>query len=162
MNQPPTAFERGLPTAFAAGDVLCARFEVLRFLAQGGMGEVYEARDLELGETVALKTIRPEVAGDPRVLQRFKREIALARRVTHPNVCRVFDLFHHSAPDRSGRSTTFLAMQMLHGETLAARAPPLGAAAHPRGAAARASRWRRGCRPLTRKGSSTATSSRAT
>jgi tetratricopeptide (TPR) repeat protein len=121
MNHPPAALERDLATAFAAGDVLCARFEVLRFLAQGGMGEVYEARDLELSEVVALKTIRPEVAGDARVLQRFKREIALARRVTHPNVCRVFDLFHHSAPDGSGRSTTFLAMQMLRGETLAAR-----------------------------------------
>jgi tetratricopeptide (TPR) repeat protein/TolB-like protein len=114
------------PSAFAAGDLLCARFEVQRFLAQGGMGEVYEARDLELGEVVALKTIRPEVAGDPRVLQRFKREIALARRVTHPNVCRVFDLFHHPAPDGSGRSTTFLAMQMLHGETLATRLLRMG------------------------------------
>jgi eukaryotic-like serine/threonine-protein kinase len=107
------------PPAFSPGDVLCARFEVVQFLAQGGMGEVYEARDLELGETVALKTIRPEIAGDARVLQRFKREITLARRVTHLNVCRIFDLFHHGGG--SERPTGFLAMEMLRGETLAAR-----------------------------------------
>ena len=50
------------PKGFAPGSVLGARFHVLRFLAQGGMGEVYEARDLELGGTVALKIVRPEVA----------------------------------------------------------------------------------------------------
>jgi eukaryotic-like serine/threonine-protein kinase len=116
----PTLVDHVPPTAFAPGDMLGSRFEILRFLAQGGMGEVYEARDLELGETVALKTLRPEIADDARVLQRFKREITLARKVTHPNVCRIFDVFHHPAPDGI-RSITFLAMEMLRGETLAAR-----------------------------------------
>ena len=99
---PPIGVEDGQLSAFVPRKVLCARFEIVQFLAQGGMGEVYEARDLELGETVALKTIRPEIAGDPLVLQRFKREITLGRRVTHPNVCRIFDVFHHPMLDGSG------------------------------------------------------------
>ncbi len=117
----PALVDHVPPTAFASGDVLGSRFEILRFVAQGGMGEVYEARDLELGETVALKTLRPEIADDARVLQRFKREITLARKVTHPNVCRVFDVFRHPIPGGSDRSAAFLVMEMLRGETLAER-----------------------------------------
>ena len=59
------------------------------------MGEVYEAEDQVLGERVALKTIRPDVADDQRSMERFQREVHLARSVTHPNVCRIFDVFHH-------------------------------------------------------------------
>jgi serine/threonine protein kinase len=77
------------------GRLLAGRFRIIRFLARGGMGEVYEAEDLELGEHVALKTIRPDIAGGDQPLARFKREIQLARKVTHPNVCRIFDVFHH-------------------------------------------------------------------
>jgi len=77
------------------GNLLAERFHIIRFLASGGMGEVYEAEDVELGERVALKTIRPDLLGDGRWLERFKREVHLARRVTHPNVCRIFDLFRH-------------------------------------------------------------------
>jgi hypothetical protein len=57
------------------------------------MGELYEAEDLALGERVALKTIRPEIASDERAHHRFLREIQLACKVTHPNICRIFDLF---------------------------------------------------------------------
>ena len=73
------------PTAaptFAAGATLSNRFRIVQLLAGGGMGEVYEADDLELGERVALKTVRPEIAADDRTLQRFRREITLARRAT--------------------------------------------------------------------------------
>jgi serine/threonine protein kinase/Tfp pilus assembly protein PilF len=83
------------------------------------MGEVYEAEDLELHERVALKTVRPEVAADSRAIDRFKREIQLARRVTHPNVCRIFDLGHHSLA--TDREITFLTMELLAGESLAGR-----------------------------------------
>ena len=76
---------------FAPGDRLGNRFEILRLIGGGGMGEVYEAFDCELGEAVALKTIRPELASASMV-DRFKIEIQLARRITHPNVCRIFDL----------------------------------------------------------------------
>jgi hypothetical protein len=72
---------------FTSKQVLSSRHKIIRFTGRGGMGEVYEAEDLELQERVALKTIRPEIASDERVIERFKREIQLARRVTHPNVC---------------------------------------------------------------------------
>ena len=68
------------------------RFEIVRFIGRGGMGEVYEAKDLELRDHVAIKTLRPEFIADPTGLRRFKREIQLARKVTHPNICRIFDV----------------------------------------------------------------------
>jgi len=106
-------------TAFTPGDEIAGRYFIRRFIAFGGMGEVYEADDRVLRETVALKTIRPDVADDAAILERFKREILLARRVTHPNVCRIFDLGVHA---RTGRSTqTFLTMELLSGQTLADR-----------------------------------------
>jgi len=112
---------------FRPGDVLAQRFKIMRFLAQGGMGEVYEAEDLELGGRVALKTIRPEIATEPRIIQRFKREIALSRKVTHPNVCRIFDLFHHRMEWGTGEAElSFLAMELLQGETLASKLRAVG------------------------------------
>src|SRR5262249_58449651 len=66
---------------------------------------------------VALKTIRPEVAARGAVMDRFRREALLARRVTHPNVCRIFDLGHQPA-SASGPEVTFLTMELLSGETL--------------------------------------------
>ena len=114
-----------------AGDVLARRFRVVRFLARGGMGEVYEAEDLELHEPVALKMIRPEIAVYyPNCLQRFKREVLLAKRVTHPNVCRIFDFFRDSesvAGDAEhGRELTFVSMELLRGETLSERLRRVG------------------------------------
>src|SRR6266540_1999179 len=76
---------------FRPGDVLARRFRVVRFLAQGGTGEVYEAHDLELGAAVALKTIRPDIGADALAAERLRREVLLARQVTDPNVCRLFD-----------------------------------------------------------------------
>jgi eukaryotic-like serine/threonine-protein kinase len=111
---------------FVPGETLAARYRIRRFLAQGGMGEIYAAEDLELKELVALKTVLPEIAGSRGELDRFRREIRLARKVTHPNVCRVFDVFHHRT-ERSG-VVTFLTMELLEGETLAElmrRAAPL-------------------------------------
>ena len=58
--------------AFAPGDLIAQRFRILRFIARGGMGEVFEAEDLELREHVALKTIRPEIAEDETVMERFR------------------------------------------------------------------------------------------
>jgi serine/threonine protein kinase/tetratricopeptide (TPR) repeat protein len=103
--------------AFRPGDLVAERFRIMRFLARGGMGEVYEAEDVELHERVALKSIRSELLHDGRALERFKREVHLARKVTHPNVCRIFDLFRHS--NASGDSVLFVAMELLEGETLA-------------------------------------------
>src|SRR5688500_15155124 len=71
----------------AAGEVLAGRYRIARLLGCGAMGEVYEALDLELHERVALKRIRPGLASSPAAIERFKREVHLARRITHPNVC---------------------------------------------------------------------------
>ena len=106
-------------TRFAAGTLLVERFQIVRFLAKGGMGEVYEAEDLELRTRVALKVIRPEIADYPGAMDRFKREVQLARQVTHPNVCRIFDLFRHRDPENG--DVIFLSMELLQGQTLAER-----------------------------------------
>jgi Tol biopolymer transport system component len=111
--------------AFAAGELIADRFRIVRFIASGGMGEVYEAHDEELHDRVALKTIRPEIARDEQALRRFRREVLLARKVTHPNICRTFDVFRHRRA--SGDQTiavddvVFVTMELLSGETLAER-----------------------------------------
>lgn len=102
-----------LPGRLEPGRVLAGRFEIIRQLGEGGIGEVYEAQDSVLGQRVALKTLHSLLAQDPAVVERFKQEILLARRLTHPNVCRTFDFYQAEAP--------FLTMELLEGETLAAR-----------------------------------------
>lgn len=122
-----TAAELGTRAAtpgWQPGQLLGGRYRVERFIAQGGMGEVYEAEDLELGQRVALKTVRPEIAADPRALERLRKELALARRVTHPNVCRLFDLGRE--PGLAGQPRLFLSMELLEGETLAAHLERVG------------------------------------
>src|SRR6185437_15246311 len=74
------------------GEVLGDRYEILKLLGEGGMGAVYKAHDRELERTVALKVIRPELARNAQILQRFKQELILARQVTHRNIIRIFDL----------------------------------------------------------------------
>ena len=120
---PPTPAQvprREAMPSFAPGALLAQRYRVVRFIARGGMGEVYEVEDLELRERVALKTVRPEVAHDETAIERFRREIQLSRRVTHPNVCRIFDVSHHR-PEGSAGGVIFLTMELLPGETLAER-----------------------------------------
>ncbi len=108
--------------AFSPGDVVSGRFRVRRFISHGGMGEVYEAEDLELGTRIALKTIRPEISSSPQTLARFKQEFQLACLVTHPNVCRLFHLERHRPPAELGKPEIwFLTMQLLEGETLGRR-----------------------------------------
>jgi len=85
-------------------------------LGAGGMGNVYRAHDNELDEVVALKVLRPELASAPGALDRFRREVKLARRVTHPNVARVFDLGEVDGE-------RILTMELVEGESLAALLP---------------------------------------
>lgn len=105
---------------FSPGDLLAGRFRVIAFLNEGAVGEVYEAEDTELKVRVAVKVLRPEIAHDPVEMERFRREIHLAREVTHRNVCRTFDLFRH-------REVVFLTMELVRGETLAERLARAGA-----------------------------------
>jgi serine/threonine protein kinase/tetratricopeptide (TPR) repeat protein len=90
------------------------RYEILGMLGSGGMGTVYRARDRELDEIVALKVLKKELASTSGMLERFRREVKLARRVTHKNVARTFDIGDHEG-DR------FLTMELIEGESLAAQ-----------------------------------------
>jgi DNA-binding response OmpR family regulator len=85
-----TARPEGGPT-FRTGETLGTRFEIVAVLGRGGMGTVYRARDLELGEEVAIKTVRPELVADETLRERFKDEIRLARRISHRHVVRTHD-----------------------------------------------------------------------
>ncbi len=110
---------------FSQGDWIGGRFEVMEFLGAGGMGEVYSAADRVLGTSIALKTLRADIVSDGRSVERLRREIRLARQVTHGNVCRVFDLEQCST---AHGELMFLTMELISGETLAeriARAGPL-------------------------------------
>ena len=107
-------------SVWAAGQTVAGRYRIERFIRAGGMGEVYEAFDTMLEQRVALKTIRAGAEDAPRNLQRFKQEIALAREVTHPNVCRVFDVAEH-CDRRTGTGMLLLTMEFVPGRTLAER-----------------------------------------
>lgn len=111
----PQADHRREPR-FRPADVIASRFEVVHFIARGGMGEVYEVKDQFLsGVNLALKIIRPETASDPGSASRFEQEVILARRVTHPNLCPIYDIFRCEQP---APPFLFLTMKLLRGETL--------------------------------------------
>ncbi len=77
--------------AITKGSVLAERYQVLEVLGRGGMGVVYKAHDQLLDELVAIKVLKPELLAEPEAAQRFRNEIKLARRVSHPNVCRIHE-----------------------------------------------------------------------
>src|SRR5262245_32918366 len=124
------AWQTDAAGVFSPGDVVGGRYEVIRYIAQGAMGEVYEVKDVLLHKHVALKTIRPEIAEDSRAIERFKREIHVAHKVTHPNVCRIYDLGTHVPSSAEGRTTprviVFLTMELLAGQTLSDRIAAAG------------------------------------
>ncbi|HET6897886.1 MAG TPA: protein kinase [Vicinamibacteria bacterium] len=94
------------------GDLFASRYELLSTLGKGGMGVVYLARDQQLDEEVALKVLRPDVMKeDPSLLDRFKQEIKLARRITHRNVLRTHDF-------GEADGTPYISMEYLEGVTL--------------------------------------------
>lgn len=107
------------PSRFKPGDTLGDRFVIVRFIARGGMGEVYEVEDRHLqGVHVALKMILPQFATDRATQHRFEQEVLLARKVTHPALCPIYDICHCEEP---APPFSFLTMKLLPGETLAAR-----------------------------------------
>ncbi len=110
----PTVGPAGVGEAWGAlgpGEVLAGRYEILKLLGEGGMGSVYRARDRELDREVAVKVIKPELASNAQVLQRFKQELILARQVTHRNIIRIFDL-------GTAEWTRFITMEYIEGEDL--------------------------------------------
>lgn len=108
------------PEEFKPSAVIAGRFRIVRLIGRGGMGEVYQAEDLQMGGHIALKTIRPDLLNNPQSTELFKREIQLAKKVTNPNVCRIYDVgFHPSSSDPDARM--FLTMELLEGQTLSKR-----------------------------------------
>ncbi len=97
---------------FLPGSLLAERYRIVALLGRGGMGEVYRADDLTLGQPVALKFLPEEAAKDPALLERFRGEVRIARRVSHPNVCRVYDV-------GEVEGLTYLTMEYVDGEDLA-------------------------------------------
>ena len=98
-------------TVLEVGTVLGGRYEIQKLLGMGGMGAVYKARDLEVDRTVGLKVIRPDLAGNPAILARFKQELVLARQVTHRNIIRIYDL-------NEADGVKFITMEYIEGEDL--------------------------------------------
>ena len=90
-----------------------ARYEIAALVGSGGMGKVYRARDRETNEIVAIKVLLPDIAGDPAMAERFKNELRLSRRITHKNVCRIYDF------NRIG-DVAFITMEYVDGESLRA------------------------------------------
>jgi Protein kinase domain len=97
---------------FTPGQMIAGRYRVVSMAGRGGMGEVYRAEDLTLGQLVAIKFLPQVLSQDAAALARFHSEVRIARQVSHPNVCRVFDI-----GDSDG--TPFLSMEYVDGEDLA-------------------------------------------
>jgi serine/threonine-protein kinase len=104
---------------FVPGTLVAGRYRVIGLLGRGGMGEVYRATDLTLGQSVALKFLPEDAARDERLLSRFHNEVRTARQVTHPNVCRVYDI-------GEADGFPFISMEYVDGEDLASLLPRIG------------------------------------
>jgi len=111
-SRPPSSAEYLSEGRFLPGRLLAGRYRIIALLGRGGMGEVYRADDLTLGQPVALKFLPDEAARDEGLVERFKNEVRIARRVSHPTVCRVYDV-----GDVEGH--TFFTMEYVDGEDLA-------------------------------------------
>lgn len=108
---------------FLPGRLIAGRYRIIALLGKGGMGEVYRADDLTLGQAVALKFLPDAATGDEALLERFRNEVRIARRVSHPNVCRVYDV-----GEVDGQ--TFFTMEYVDGEDLASLLRRIGRLPH--------------------------------
>ena len=111
-------------SALAPGTLLLDRYRIVALLGKGGMGEVYRADDLKLGQSVALKFLPEAFAMEPARLERFRSEVRLTRQISHPNVCRVYDIGEAHLPAASTPGAPlvtriFLSMEYVDGEDLA-------------------------------------------
>jgi len=95
----------------AIGSTFAGRYQIIEELGRGGMGAVYKALDTQIDEEVAIKLIKPEIAADEKILERFSNELKLARKISHKNVCRMFHL-------EKGEETSYISMEYLEGEDL--------------------------------------------
>src|SRR5688572_2868169 len=110
-TQSATSYDSLDDARFVSGVIIADRYRIVGLLGRGGMGEVYRADDLKLGQPVALKLLPDHLLTDGAALARFHREVRIARQVSHPNVCRVYDI-----GEVDGRH--FLSMEYIKGEEL--------------------------------------------
>src|SRR6185503_12973051 len=108
---------------FAPGTVIAGRYRIASILGKGGMGEVYRADDTKLGQTVALKFLPARRERDPAYLERLHDEVRLGRQITHPNVCRIYDIVEADGAH-------FVAMEYVDGEDLGRLLHRIGRIAH--------------------------------
>jgi serine/threonine-protein kinase len=111
-NAPPSSDPSSDEWRFAPGALLGNRYRIVAFLGRGGMGEVYRAIDLKLGQAVALKFLPEGLDKDDARQARFFQEVRIARQISHPNICRVYDVSEAQGYD-------FLSMEFIDGEDLA-------------------------------------------
>jgi serine/threonine-protein kinase len=97
---------------FQTGALVAQRYRIVHLLGHGGMGEVYRADDLVLGQTVALKFLPATATSSPSARSGFRNEVRIARQISHPNVCRVYDI-------GEAEGVTYLSMEYVDGEDLA-------------------------------------------
>jgi serine/threonine protein kinase/Tfp pilus assembly protein PilF len=107
----PTKTLQTTPIELKTGSIFASRFEVIEELGKGGMGKVYKVLDKEVNEKIALKLLKPEIAADEKTIERFRNELKFARKIGHPNVCRMYDL------NREG-DTHYITMELVSGEDL--------------------------------------------
>jgi len=93
------------------GSIFASRYEVIEKLGKGGMGKVYRVFDKKIDEEVALKLLKPEIAADKKIIERFKNELKFARKISHRNVCRMYDLSEEEG-------TSYITMEYVPGEDL--------------------------------------------
>ena len=151
-----TCFTCGKPltAVIKRGTLVAGRYEVLSILGAGGMGTVYKARDRVQREDVAIKVLRPDLARRPEMERRFRSEMAVAQRVSHPNVCRILECGEHGG-------LLYVCMEFLEGTTSSAcSADVTGSRPSRRSTSPYSSRS--ACRRSTTAASCTATSRRST
>ncbi|MCX6575315.1 MAG: inactive serine/threonine-protein kinase VRK3, partial [Candidatus Aminicenantes bacterium] len=93
------------------GSTFAGRYQVIEELGKGGMGRVYKVLDKDIEDKIALKLLKPEITADEELLQRFRNELKIARRIIHKNVCRMYDLGNSAG-------THFITMEYVPGENL--------------------------------------------
>jgi serine/threonine protein kinase/Flp pilus assembly protein TadD len=93
------------------GSIFASRYEIIEKLGKGGMGKVYRVFDKKIDEEVALKLLKPEIAADKKIIERFKNELKFARKISHRNVCRMYDLSEEEG-------TSYITMEYVPGEDL--------------------------------------------
>jgi len=93
------------------GSTFAGRYQIIEELGRGGMGKVYKVFDTKIKDKIALKLLKPEIASDKKIIERFSNELKFARKIRHKNVCQMFDLSEE-------KGTHFITMEYVHGEDL--------------------------------------------